>query len=162
MDLDELEILTVVWYDRKKGYGFTRSHSEGIDVFIHKGCLLDFGLERLEKDDEIVATVSRNDLGLLVKEIRQITRPEPTFEAQSTSSCDAGEFVCTLKFYNPNKGYGFAESVTPHELEDVFIHASCLNNAGIRLIDPGQRLVIRPRQTERGLVADRIRLLTSN
>ncbi len=42
----------------------------------------------------------------------------------------------TVKWYNPQKGYGF---IAPDEGgKDVFVHATALETAGIRSLDDGQ------------------------
>jgi CspA family cold shock protein len=42
----------------------------------------------------------------------------------------------TVKWYNPQKGYGF---IAPDEGgKDVFVHATALEAAGIRSLDDGQ------------------------
>lgn len=164
MDPQDFERLIVCWYDMRKGYGFTRSpDDEHGDVFIHKRSLEDFGLARLEPDDELMAIVSENSQGPLVQQIQSITRPHSRLSPKTATECDLGEYLYIMKFYDPAKGYGFAESTDPNLADrDIFVHARCLNDAGMRLVEPGQRVVIKPKQTERGPVADTIRLLTTN
>ncbi len=44
----------------------------------------------------------------------------------------------TVKWYNPQKGYGF---IAPEEGgKDVFVHATALETAGIRSLDDGQQV----------------------
>ena len=44
----------------------------------------------------------------------------------------------TVKWYNPQKGYGF---IAPDEGgKDVFVHASALEAAGIRGLNDGQQV----------------------
>ena len=44
----------------------------------------------------------------------------------------------TVKWYNPQKGYGF---IAPEEGgKDVFVHATALEAAGIRSLDDGQQV----------------------
>ncbi len=53
----------------------------------------------------------------------------------------------TVKWYNPQKGFGF---ITPEDGgKDVFVHATALEAAGIRGLDDGQQ-VSYELQEERG------------
>ena len=53
----------------------------------------------------------------------------------------------TVKWYNPQKGYGF---IAPEDGgKDVFVHATALEAAGIRGLDDGQQVTFEL-QEERG------------
>ena len=46
--------------------------------------------------------------------------------------------IGTVKWYNPNKGYGF---ITPEdETKDIFVHSSALENSNIRILIEGQKV----------------------
>lgn len=53
----------------------------------------------------------------------------------------------TVKWYNPQKGFGFIEPEGGGK--DVFVHATALEAAGIRSLDDGQRVSFEL-QEERG------------
>ena len=56
----------------------------------------------------------------------------------------------TVKWYNPQKGYGF---IAPEDGgKDVFVHATALEAAGIRGLDDGQQVTYEL-QEERGKVS---------
>jgi CspA family cold shock protein len=47
-------------------------------------------------------------------------------------------FSGKVKWFNPNKGYGF---ITPENgAKDIFLHISSLEKAGITFLEDGQRL----------------------
>tara|TARA_B100002052_G_C15306476_1_gene343410 strand:+ start:173 stop:373 length:201 start_codon:yes stop_codon:yes gene_type:complete len=44
----------------------------------------------------------------------------------------------TVKWFNPNKGYGF---ITPEDgSKDVFVHISSLEKSGLRILSEGQNV----------------------
>ncbi len=44
----------------------------------------------------------------------------------------------TVKWFNPNKGYGF---ITPEDgSKDVFVHVSSLEKSGLRILSEGQNV----------------------
>jgi CspA family cold shock protein len=44
----------------------------------------------------------------------------------------------TVKFFNPNKGYGF---IAPDDgSKDIFVHISALEKSGISQLDEGQKV----------------------
>lgn len=45
--------------------------------------------------------------------------------------------VGTVKWFNPNKGFGFIERSGG---KDVFVHYSAINSAGYRTLEEGQRV----------------------
>jgi CspA family cold shock protein len=44
----------------------------------------------------------------------------------------------TVKWFNPDKGYGFIKSDT--DKQDVFIHISAVKNAGLSNLDDNQKI----------------------
>ena len=63
----------------------------------------------------------------------------------------------TVKWFNKRKGYGF---ITPDEGEqDVFVHVSAIQKAGMRSLDEGAKISYEL-STEKGkTVADNLELL---
>ncbi|MCB0193075.1 MAG: cold-shock protein [Anaerolineae bacterium] len=45
--------------------------------------------------------------------------------------------VGTVKWFNPNKGFGFIER---NNGKDVFVHYSAINSTGYRTLEEGQRV----------------------
>jgi len=46
--------------------------------------------------------------------------------------------IGTVKWFSPNKGYGF---ITPEdETKDIFVHSSALDNSNIRILIEGQKV----------------------
>jgi CspA family cold shock protein len=53
----------------------------------------------------------------------------------------------TVKFYNDQKGYGF---IAPEDgSTDVFVHATALERAGLRMLNEGQKVSFTTAKDER-------------
>ena len=61
----------------------------------------------------------------------------------------------TVKWFNPEKGYGF---ITPEDgSADVFVHFSAIEGAGYRNLEEGQRVEFDVTQGEKGPQASNVR-----
>jgi CspA family cold shock protein len=54
----------------------------------------------------------------------------------------------TVKWFNPDKGYGFIQRDDGEK--DVFVHHSAIQSAGFRTLDEGQRVQFQIEQTPKG------------
>ena len=61
--------------------------------------------------------------------------------------------IGTVKWFNPNKGFGFIEQP---EGEDVFVHYSALQSEGYRSLDEGQRVEFSLERGPKGLQASNV------
>ncbi|UVK48530.1 cold-shock protein (plasmid) [Mesorhizobium sp. AR07] len=62
----------------------------------------------------------------------------------------------TVKWYKPEKGFGF---IAPDNGEkDVFVHASTLTRSGLSALVEGQKVVVACGQGKKGLEVQSIRL----
>ncbi len=64
--------------------------------------------------------------------------------------------VGTVKWFNPNKGYGFIER---EDGTDVFVHYTAINMVGYRTLEEGQRVEFSVVQGEKGLQAEDVTIL---
>jgi CspA family cold shock protein len=62
----------------------------------------------------------------------------------------------TVKWFNPEKGFGFIE---PESGEDVFVHFSSIVTEGFKTLEKGQKVEFEIIQGERGLQANNVRLV---
>ncbi len=69
-------------------------------------------------------------------------------------------FSGKVKWFNPNKGYGF---ITPENgSKDIFLHISSLEKAGITFLEDGQRLEYEVSTNKGKDAAVNIKLLSSD
>ena len=61
--------------------------------------------------------------------------------------------IGTVKWFNPNKGYGFIEHQGG---EDVFVHFSAVQSDGYRSLDEGQRVEFSVERGPKGLQATNV------
>src|SRR6516162_6974183 len=59
----------------------------------------------------------------------------------------------TVKWFNPDKGYGF---IAVDGGKDVFVHFSAIQSDGYRTLEEGQRVEFEITQSERGAQADKV------
>ncbi|HVE22567.1 MAG TPA: cold-shock protein [Acidocella sp.] len=72
----------------------------------------------------------------------------------STSMSSSPEAKATVKWYNPDKGFGFVEMADGSG--DVFLHANSLQNAGYQAVTPGSILQVRVGQGQKGRQVDQV------
>ena len=63
----------------------------------------------------------------------------------------------TIKWFDFNKGYGFIKP--DDKSRDIFLHISALEQAGIRNIDPGQKISFKTVTQKGKLSATNIKLI---
>ena len=67
------------------------------------------------------------------------------------------EEIGTVKWYNPDKGFGFI--VRDSGGKDIFVHASALNRAGLTVLSEGQRVAVDMVEGGKGPEAVNVRLI---
>lgn len=68
----------------------------------------------------------------------------------------AGSEEGTVKWFNPNKGFGF---IVRDSGGEVFVHYRSIQGSGRRVLNEGQRVRFQLADTERGVQADRVEIL---
>ena len=61
---------------------------------------------------------------------------------------DGPEIGGTVKWFKPDKGFGFVTADDGDK--DVFVHKSALRRAGVLILEPGQRIRMRIGQSDKG------------
>jgi len=158
---------TVKFFNASKGFGFIAPNDGGADVFVHATALERAGIRNLNEGDLVSFEVEEDRrsgkvsaTNLLVTGTgpgssgRSSQRPRDDYGSQSGyrpqrddqrasgSGRGAGQSTGsgrgTVKWFNSTKGFGF---IAPESGgEDVFVHISAVERAGLRDLREGQVL----------------------
>jgi cold shock protein len=153
---------TVKWFNAEKGYGFVALTDGSGDVFLHVNTLQGAGYQTVSPGATLRIRVGQGQKGRQVDQVTSVDestatpaaagggrrpggsggyqqRPPRSFEGAPRRQVDlstAVEMTGTVKWYNPDKGFGF---ITPEAGgKDVFVHATVLERAGLGPLQEGQ------------------------
>jgi CspA family cold shock protein len=151
---------TVKWFNAEKGYGFVALTDGSGDVFLHVNTLQGAGVQTVSPGATLRIRVGQGQKGRQVDQVVSVDestatatparrpggggggyqqRPPRSFEGAPRRQVDlssAVEMMGTVKWYNPDKGFGF---ITPESGgKDVFVHATALERAGLGPLQEGQ------------------------
>jgi CspA family cold shock protein len=150
------EITAVVkWFNPTKGFGFVQPTDGSPDAFMHVSVVERSGLNSLPQGATIICDLCAGQKGPQVAAVHRVeSMPEapPHDEGGEASEVDG-----TVKFYNGEKGFGFV--VPDGGGKDVFVSARVLERAGIRDLEPDQRLRMMTRMGQKGPMADNVELI---
>ena len=160
--LDLVEVSgTIKWFDAGKGYGFIVPDDEMPDVLLHVTCLRNGGFQTALEGARVVCEASRQERGyqafriismdestVAVPRANQAMRPH--VEVEPTSGLERA----LVKWFNRTKGFGF---LTRGEgTDDIFVHMETLRRYGITELRPGQSVIVRFGEGDKGLMATEI------
>ena len=158
---------TVKWYNSEKGFGFVQLADGSGDAFLHvsvversghgsvpPGATLEVRAGPGPKGPQVTEVLSV-DTSTALQEQPRPARPERS--AYPPADRAAVEEFGTVKFYAPEKGFGFI--VRDLGGKDIFVHASALNRAGISELAEGQRVAVDMVEGGKGPEAVSIRLI---
>src|SRR5258706_2802734 len=161
---------TVKWFKADKGFGFVELVDGSGDAFLHVAVLQAAGHETVDPETKLSVQVAQGQKGRQVTAVlavdtstgcppRASRRPPPPMSSsrERPDPATAAEVVGTVKWFNPDKGFGFV--VCEDGGKDVFIHLSIVERAGLRGLDEGQRLVMTVVTTQKGREATALTLL---
>lgn len=150
---------TVKFFNAAKGFGFIEPDDGSSDVFVHASAVERAGLRALNEGDHVTFEVEEDRRsGKFAATALQVTgsgsgstsASRPDQRSQSTyrphgadphptsgsRGAGARKGSGTVKWFNTTKGFGFIQS---HQGgEDVFVHISAVERAGLRDLREGE------------------------
>lgn len=141
----------VRWFSQYKGYGFLDVDNIDGDVFIHFSLIDSMGIKELNPRDEMDCEIELTGKGYQVTKIYDIKQ----FENESTTEM-LPNVECVVKWFNPAKGYGFAEN---EKVGDIFIHGSLLKDFNLISLNSGTKLKAKICKRNKGYEAIAIELM---
>ena len=156
----------VKWFDATRGFGFLVSDEIDGDVLLHFSVLREHGRRSVPEGAVLEVIPVRLERGLQAKKVLSIdlSTALPQHSRSSNSSAEradrkaladaAGEYESVeVKWFNRVRGYGFLKRVADVEGEDVFVHMETVREARLGDLQPGQPLLARIAESDKGLTA---------
>src|SRR4029079_12368652 len=167
----------VKWFNADKGFGFVELADGSGDAFLHVAALQSAGHDAVEPETKMSVQVGQGQKGRQVTAVLSVDAssggaPRAASRPPSRGSFGGGgggggreradpatatEVEGTVKWFNPDKGFGFV--VCEDGGKDVFVHVSVVERAGLRGLDEGQRLAMKVVKTQKGREAISLSLL---
>jgi cold shock protein len=153
----------VKWFNSEKGFGFIELSDGSGDAFLNGGVLAQSGTATVQPGETLEVRVGPGHKGPHVTEVLSVdsSTAAPIGSRRSspqatTSDGPSVEETGTVKWFNPDRGYGF---IAPNGGgRDVFVHISALERSGIEGLTEGQTVVVEVVEGRKGPEAARIRL----
>lgn len=153
---------TIKWFDVAKGYGFIVPDGGGADVLLHVTSLRRDGYQTAYEGARIVVEAMARQRGLQAFRVLSMDDSTAVHPSQMpparthvsvtpTSGLERAE----VKWFNRLRGFGFLSRGpgTP----DIFVHMETLRRYGMTELRPGQWVLVRYGDGDKGLMAAEVR-----
>jgi CspA family cold shock protein len=153
---------TVNWFNGEKGFGFVKLADGSGDAFMHASVLQASGHDSVPPGARLSIRVGQGQKGPQVSEVLTVDlstaeaapprrpmgdRPERA-PRQDRNSGPTEEHEGVVKWYNPEKGFGFIALDSGGK--DAFVHVSAVERAGYGSLEEGQRVIAQVGQGAKG------------
>ncbi len=150
----------VKWFNAVKGYGFLALEGDNSDAFLHVTTLRQSGHEDLKPGATVVCAGVRGPKGWQVMKVIEVDSSTAVVAAPkpppAPEGLPVGDYIAALvKWYNNERGYGFVTRETAEG--DIFVHAAVLRRHGMDSLAPGQKVMVRIAEGQKGLQVVEIR-----
>ncbi|WP_275782393.1 cold-shock protein [Pararhizobium gei] len=160
--LDLIEITGVIkWFDVAKGFGFIVPDNGMQDILVHVTCLRRDGYQTVLEGARVVALIQKRDRGyqafrILSMDQSTAVHPSqlPPVKTHVQVTPTSGLERVLVKWFNRTKGFGFL--TRGDGTEDIFIHMETLRRFGLTELRPGQTVLVRFGDGDKGLMAAEI------
>lgn len=143
----------VKFFDVDRGYGFIVPDDGHEDIVVHGSAVEAAGLTAIGEGDLLEFDVENQNGRFTATELALVEKRSavgPVGRRNSHQSGQAERQVSirgVVKWYNPTKGFGFIAPASGGE--DIFVHVSAVERAGLPPLTEGQVVLFRPERDRR-------------
>ena len=156
----------VTWFSVERGFGFVKALDRS-EAYLHIRTLEAAGQSGVSQGMQLKVRIGEGPKGLQVSQVLEvrsaIARTAPHAGSvrgaplRPELNAPEEESEGTVKWYNPDKGFGFIDINISEQ--DVFVHATALTRSGLAALAEGQKVTVTYAKGHKGLEARTIRAM---